>query len=84
VIKHAGFLRKRLLSSRRHSREEEVAAECIQCGAGEEEAFLYKCPICHKMVCEECRFMKSGQTFCSRGCGEMFFHQEDDEMEDEG
>jgi hypothetical protein len=35
------------------------------------------------MVCEDCRFMKSGQTFCSRGCGEMFFHQDEDEAEEE-
>jgi hypothetical protein len=60
-----------------------VSQECVQCGGGEEEVFLYKCPICHKYVCEDCRFMKSGQTFCSRGCGEMFFHQDEDEAEDE-
>ena len=59
-----------------------MALECVQCGGGEDEVILYKCPICHKMVCEECRFMKSGQIFCSRGCGEMFFHQDEDDVED--
>ncbi len=63
-----------------------MAQDCVQCGIGEDDAYLFKCPTCHKMVCEECRFVKSGQTFCSRGCGEMFFHvdEDEDESEEEG
>ena len=60
-----------------------MAHECVECGVSEEDAYLYVCPMCRKSVCEECRFVKSGQTFCSRGCGEMFFHQEDDEADEE-
>ena len=60
-----------------------MARECSECGIGEEDTFLYKCPMCIKFVCEECRFQKSGQTFCSRGCGEMFFHQDEDEADEE-
>ncbi|HEV8337503.1 MAG TPA: hypothetical protein VGR67_13905 [Candidatus Polarisedimenticolia bacterium] len=60
-----------------------MTRECVECGVGDEEAYLYQCPICHKFVCEECRFTKSGQTFCSRGCGEMFFHQDEDEADEE-
>ena len=61
-----------------------MAQECAQCGIGEDDAYLFKCPTCHKMVCEECRFMKSGQTFCTRACGEMFFYQDEDDEEKEG
>ncbi len=60
-----------------------MARECLECGVSEDEGYLYRCPICHKSVCEECRFVKSGQTFCSRACGEMFFHVEDDESDEE-
>ena len=56
-----------------------MTRECVQCGAGEDEVRLSLCPICHKMVCEECKFIKSGRAFCSRGCGEMFFHEDEDE-----
>ena len=61
-----------------------MSQECVQCGVGEDDGYLFKCPTCHKMVCEECRFIKSGQSFCSRGCGEMFFHVDEDEEEGEG
>ena len=61
-----------------------MAQDCVQCGIGEDDAYLFKCPTCHKMVCEECRFMKSGQTFCTRACGEMFFHEDEDDEEGEG
>ena len=59
-----------------------VSQECLECGISDEETYLYRCPMCHKYVCEECRFTKSGQTFCSRGCGEMFFHHDEDDPED--
>ncbi len=54
---------------------------CVQCGIAEPDAYLTRCPTCHKTVCEECRFIKSGHTFCCRGCGEMFFHDDEDESE---
>jgi hypothetical protein len=60
-------------------------AVCKKCGIGEEETYLLKCPICHEMVCEEDKYVRSGREFCSEDCAAGFFHgDDDDEDETEG
>ncbi len=53
--------------------------QCKECSVGENDASLQKCPICHKMVCDEHTFIRSGRIFCSKICGAYFFHGEDDD-----
>jgi len=76
-----GWISVCLSAIMRPIREASMTGECVQCGVGDEEASLTRCPVCHKMVCEECQFVKSGRTFCSRGCGELFFHEEEEDIE---
>jgi hypothetical protein len=35
--------------------------------------------MCRKLACEDHSFRKSGLEFCSRGCGEYFFHGDPDD-----
>ncbi len=58
--------------------------ECKECKVSEDAEYLFKCPICHKDVCEEHKFMRSGRNFCNVHCADSFFHSDDDEdMEEE-
>ena len=59
----------------------ESMAECSTCGVTEEGGYLTKCPICHKMVCEDHKMMRSGRAFCSTFCADSFFYDDDDEGE---
>jgi hypothetical protein len=56
---------------------------CCECGIEGDKAYLSRCPICHKMVCEEHRTMRSGRAFCSVHCASGFFHDDEDETEPE-
>ena len=49
------------------------------CSISEDEAILVKCPICHQMICDEDKYMRSGRVFCSQYCGAMFFHGDDED-----
>jgi hypothetical protein len=40
---------------------------------------MQECPICKKPVCQDCLYFVGGKGFCSKGCGEYFFHGEGDE-----
>jgi hypothetical protein len=53
--------------------------QCKECSVGEDDAYLHKCPICHKMICDEHKFMRSGRIFCSDFCAAYFFHEGDDD-----
>jgi hypothetical protein len=53
--------------------------QCKECAVGDDESYLYKCPICHKMVCEEHKFVRSGRVFCSSFCAAYFFYEGDDD-----
>jgi hypothetical protein len=53
--------------------------KCEICGAEEEEYDLKKCPICHKLFCQDCAVLKGGIRFCSRHCMQFFFYGEDEE-----
>jgi hypothetical protein len=52
--------------------------KCEVCGDNFERYDLKKCPICHKMVCEECSFIVGGIYFCSKFCSEYFFFGDGD------
>jgi hypothetical protein len=54
-------------------------AVCKTCGINDDEAFLLKCPICHEMVCEEDKYVRSGRDFCTEFCAATFFHGDDEE-----
>jgi hypothetical protein len=59
-------------------------AECKTCGANEDETDLTKCPICHKMFCDEHKLVRSGRAFCSTFCADGFFFDEDEDADDAG
>ena len=53
---------------------------CSKCGKNDEKTTtLTKCPICHKLVCDECRYNISGRYFCSNHCADFFFFEEEEE-----
>ena len=54
---------------------------CLKCAVTEDDAYLVKCPVCHKMVCEDHKYSRSGRSFCTPGCASLFFTEEDDEGE---
>jgi hypothetical protein len=53
--------------------------QCKTCGVGEDDAYLHKCPICHKMTCDEHKYVRSGRPFCSEFCAAYFFHEGDED-----
>jgi hypothetical protein len=53
--------------------------ECIGCQKSDLEFRLNKCPICFKLICDECSFRSFGRSFCSRKCSDQFFFGDDDE-----
>ena len=57
---------------------------CKECGINEDEGYLSKCPICHLMICDEHKFVRSGRIFCSEYCGAAFFHGDDEDGDPEG
>ena len=52
---------------------------CAKCGAPLEKTPLHKCPMCFKMVCEACRYMVHGRSFCSSPCAQFFFFTDDED-----
>jgi len=56
---------------------------CYKCSASDEKRSLTKCPICHKMYCDDCRFNISGRYFCSSQCAQFFFHDDEGEEGEE-
>ncbi len=52
---------------------------CSRCSAAGAKVVLIKCPICHKLVCETCRVVRSGRPFCSSYCSESFFFGDEDD-----
>ena len=57
--------------------EERDPTRCVHCSTSETERRLLKCTICHRKYCEECGARHSGRTFCSRECGQFFFHDDE-------
>ena len=55
---------------------------CKSCSATEDDGYLHKCSICHKMVCDEHKYVRSGRAFCSTTCAAYFFHEGDDDESD--
>jgi hypothetical protein len=56
-----------------------VATICVNCQKSEEEVTLHKCPICFKLVCNDCAKREYGRVFCSKRCADQFFFGDDDE-----
>ncbi len=52
---------------------------CEKCGANGYWLHLIKCPMCHKYVCDDCRYSVQGKDFCSRFCANEFFWGDEDE-----
>ncbi len=53
---------------------------CIVCQKeDDQENTLYKCPICFKLVCDNCTVRSYGRTFCTKRCADQFFFGDDDE-----
>lgn len=44
---------------------------------------LRKCPMCHKMFCEECEHKHGGLAFCSRDCAYLFYYPDEDDIDKE-
>ena len=54
--------------------------QCSQCGKEDAEAYrLMKCPMCFKVVCEECSVRLYGRYFCSNTCATNFFFTYDED-----
>ena len=51
---------------------------CFKCGKSDDKGQLTKCPICHKHVCDDCRFNLSGRYFCSNHCADFFFFDDEE------
>ena len=54
--------------------------KCALCKMSEDEETLFKCPMCHKMFCEDCAFLTGGRSFCSRTCSNYFFFGSEDDQ----
>lgn len=52
---------------------------CSKCAKSDDKVHLNKCPSCHKMICDDCRYNVSGRLFCSSQCAKFFFFEEGDE-----
>ena len=52
---------------------------CLTCQKDDKESALHKCPICFKLVCDNCGERSCGRVFCSKRCADSFFFGDDDE-----
>jgi hypothetical protein len=52
---------------------------CSVCQRSDLEITLHKCPICFKLVCEDCAKREYGRTFCSANCAQQFFFGDDED-----
>jgi len=52
---------------------------CSKCAATGEKVVFIKCPICHKLVCENCVVSRSGRAFCGQYCADNFFFGDEEE-----
>ena len=55
--------------------------DCYSCKASDLDRTLNKCPICFKLVCDNCSVHAFGRHFCSKKCSDVFFHGDDDDDE---
>jgi endogenous inhibitor of DNA gyrase (YacG/DUF329 family) len=55
------------------------ALNCLTCQKDDKETSLHKCPICFKLVCDNCGERSYGRVFCSKRCADQFFFGDDDE-----
>lgn len=53
--------------------------KCEKCNVEEGVKDLKKCPICFKLVCEECSYFFGGRWFCSESCARLFFFYDEEE-----
>ena len=53
---------------------------CNACQKDEREVTLHKCPICFKMVCQDCGRSEYGRLFCSQRCAYLFFFGDDEDQ----
>jgi hypothetical protein len=53
--------------------------ECVTCQVSDLDERLHKCPICFKLICENCSFRSMGRAFCSKKCADQFFFADDDD-----
>lgn len=56
-----------------------TAQVCSICSATEDAKIIRKCPICFKLICEDCAYRFGGRPFCSKGCADYFFFGTGDE-----
>jgi hypothetical protein len=57
---------------------------CMICSSKGFWLHLYKCPMCHRYFCEECRYQYGGKDFCTKHCAnEFFWGAEDGDIEEE-
>jgi hypothetical protein len=55
---------------------EEIA--CSKCAGSMNKDALSRCPICYKLVCDDCRYQMSGRSFCSAPCAQYYFFEEEE------
>jgi hypothetical protein len=52
--------------------------ECGSCRRTEVEVRVHKCPICFKLICDDCGRREYGRVFCSQRCADQFFFGDDE------
>jgi len=56
-----------------------IEEKCVQCGKGDDETTLRRCPVCYKYYCDAHAYLMGGRTFCSHPCADFFFFSDADE-----
>jgi len=60
--------------------QKERGEYCELCDRSDKYMELFKCPMCHKYICDKCRYGMGGKDFCGDHCAnEFFFGGEDEE-----
>ena len=57
-----------------------TVVECALCQTTDQDTRLHKCPICFKLVCENCATRGFGRFFCAKKCSDQFFFGDDDDV----
>lgn len=60
-----------------------ATVECTVCHANDDDPERYvrleRCPMCHKLTCDNCGIRAFGRVFCSKKCSDAFFFGDDED-----
>lgn len=61
--------------------QKERGEYCELCDRSDRWMDLIKCPMCHKYICDKCRYSMGGKDFCGDNCANAFFFGGEDDEE---